>query len=100
MIETLEDGKEGFAKGAEKLAGTSSPELAETFRRTFLAGRRAAAREIIRRGIAKGEFPADTDVELLADAGPALIWHRLTVTGDPLEDDLPERILRQFAPIP
>lgn len=76
------------------------PELAETFRRTFLAGRRAAAREIIRRGIAAGEFSADTDVEVLADAGPALIWHRLTVTGDPLEDDLPERILRQFAPIP
>lgn len=39
LIETLEDGKEGFAKGAEKLAGTSSPELAETFRK--YSGQRA-----------------------------------------------------------
>ena len=32
LIQTLEDGKEGFAKGAEKLAGDGSAELAETFR--------------------------------------------------------------------
>lgn len=32
LIETLEDGKEGFAKGAEKLDSTDSPELATTFR--------------------------------------------------------------------
>ncbi len=33
LIETLEDGKEGFAKGAEKLAESDDPSLAETFRR-------------------------------------------------------------------
>ena len=33
LIETLEDGKEGFAKGAEKLAASNSPEFAATFRR-------------------------------------------------------------------
>ena len=33
LIETLEDGKEGFAKGAEKLDDSESPELAKTFRR-------------------------------------------------------------------
>ena len=32
LIETLEDGREGFAKGAEKLDATDSPELAATFR--------------------------------------------------------------------
>jgi len=32
LIETLEDGREGFAKGAEKLESTDSPELAATFR--------------------------------------------------------------------
>ena len=76
------------------------PELAEAFRRTFLASRRAAARDVIERGVASGELPATTDVELLADVGPALIWHRLTVTGEPLTDDLPERIVAQFAPVP
>jgi len=33
LIETLEDGKEGFAKGAEKLAESDDPTLAVTFRR-------------------------------------------------------------------
>ena len=32
LIETLENGKEGFAKGAEKLEGTTSPESATLFR--------------------------------------------------------------------
>lgn len=32
LIETLEDGREGFAKGAEKLDATDSPEWAATFR--------------------------------------------------------------------
>lgn len=39
LIETLEDGKDGFAKGAEKLEDTASPELAETFRK--YSGQRA-----------------------------------------------------------
>lgn len=32
LIETLEDGKDGYEKGAEKLAADGSPELAATFR--------------------------------------------------------------------
>jgi uncharacterized protein (TIGR02284 family) len=32
LIETLEDGKDGFAKGAEKLAADGSPDVAATFR--------------------------------------------------------------------
>lgn len=33
LIQTLEDGKDGYAKGAEKLTGTESPELAAVFQR-------------------------------------------------------------------
>ncbi len=32
LIQTLEDGKEGFAKGADKLADSDRPELAAAFR--------------------------------------------------------------------
>lgn len=45
LIQTLEDGKEGFAKGAEKLEKTDSPELAATFRR-LSAQREGFAREL------------------------------------------------------
>ncbi len=33
LMETLEDGREGFAKGAEKLRDSDTPELAEVFMR-------------------------------------------------------------------
>lgn len=72
------------------------PELAEAFRTTFLAERRAVVQEVVARGIARGELAEGTDVELVGDVGPALFWHRLTVTGAPLDDDLPERIVDQF----
>ena len=33
LIETAKDGQEGYAKGADKLADSNAPDLAETFRR-------------------------------------------------------------------
>jgi len=74
------------------------PQLAEMFRTMFLAERRAAARAIVARAVERGELPPGSDTELLADLGPALLWHRLTVTGAPLDDGLPERIVDQFFP--
>ena len=74
------------------------PQLAEAFRRTFLDDRRAACREIFERAVSRGELPPDADLELLQDVGPAILWHRLTVTGAPVDDDLPQRIVRQFLP--
>jgi len=69
-----------------------NPALADTFRTTFLDGRRAEVRQVLRRAVGRGELPAGADLELLGDLGPALLWHRLTATGEPLSDDLPERI--------
>jgi AcrR family transcriptional regulator len=74
-----------------------NPALAEAFRRTFLDERRAAMREVLTRGVARGELAPDADLELLGDLGPALLWHRLTATGAPLTDDLPERIAALIA---
>jgi AcrR family transcriptional regulator len=69
-----------------------NPALGESFRRTFLDERRAAMREVLARGVARGELPPDADLELLGDVGSALLWHRLSITGAPLSDDLPDRI--------
>jgi AcrR family transcriptional regulator len=79
---------------------TRHPELADAWRLGFLAERRQALREALRRGVERGQLPAATDVELLADVGPALMWQRLTVIGEEPPADLPERILAQFLPAP
>lgn len=51
LIETLEDGKEGFAKAADKLDGSESPELGTLFRE-FSDQRAAFSAEL--RELAKG----------------------------------------------
>ena len=61
-----------------------------------MAERRAAMREILERGVARGELAADADLDLLMDVGSAVMWHRVAVTGSPLEEDLPQRIVKQF----
>lgn len=45
LIETLEDGREGFSRGADKLADTNRADLAATFRE-FAAQRAAFAQEL------------------------------------------------------
>jgi uncharacterized protein (TIGR02284 family) len=51
LVQTLEDGEEGFAKGADKLTETDAPELAATFRR-YSEQRKAFSAEL--RGMAAG----------------------------------------------
>jgi AcrR family transcriptional regulator len=71
------------------------PELREEFDRAFVAERRAHLRRLFSAAVERGELPTDTDVELVAEAGPALLWHALTVRND-LSGDLPDRIVRQL----
>jgi AcrR family transcriptional regulator len=75
---------------------TRHPELAEAFQHMFVQERRAAMREVLTRAVARGELPATSDLDLLGDVGAAIIWHRFAVSGAPLTDDLPQRIVDQF----
>lgn len=72
------------------------PALAEAFETQFMAGRRAQLRKLVRNAVARGDLPSDTDVHLLADAGPALMIYEYVQRGGRLPRDLPERIVRQF----
>jgi AcrR family transcriptional regulator len=74
------------------------PELAEAMERDFLPERRAVLKQVLERGIERGQLPPDTDVDLIADAGPALAWSYRTRLGQKPPPDLPARIVRQFLP--
>ncbi len=76
------------------------PELAEAFRTAVLQQRQAAVREVLDRGVARGEIAPDADLGLLTDVGAALIWYRLSISDAALDDDLPERIVDQFFSAP
>ena len=78
------------------------PELARTVREGFLAGRRAALSEVLRRGVERGDLRPDLDLELALDVLGGPLFYRLLVTGGPLDDQLAEGvadlILHGFAP--
>jgi AcrR family transcriptional regulator len=78
------------------------PELARAVRDGFLAGRRAALSEVLRRGVERGDLRPDLDVELALDVLAGPLFYRLLVTGGPIDEQLAEGvadlILRGFAP--
>jgi AcrR family transcriptional regulator len=86
-----------------KLIGAMAehPELARAVRDGFLAGRRSALSEVLRRGIERGDLRRDLDLELVLDVLGGPLFYRLLVTGGPLDEQLAEGvadlILRGFA---
>jgi AcrR family transcriptional regulator len=74
------------------------PELRAEFERSFVEERRAHLRTIIDAAIARGDLPPGTNPQLLADMGPALLWHYATMRPELMTDLLPEQIVDQFFP--
>jgi AcrR family transcriptional regulator len=72
------------------------PELAAEFDRQFVEQRRAHLRRIVKGAVDRGDLPATTDVELVANVGPALLLHELVFGGRMLRSDLADRIVDQF----
>ena len=87
-----------------KLIGAmaDNPELARAVRDRFLAVRRSALSEVLRRGVERGDLRPDLDLELALDVLGGPLFYRLLVTGGLLDEQLAkgvaDLILRGFAP--
>lgn len=71
------------------------PEIARAVRERWLAPRRAVAMEIVRAGVAAGEFRPDVDPSVASDQLFAPIYHRLIFGHEPLDDELADRLVDQ-----
>ncbi|OBB41827.1 TetR/AcrR family transcriptional regulator [Mycobacterium sp. 852002-51961_SCH5331710] len=69
-------------------AGSHDPDLTEAFRRGVIAWRKEEMAALLARGIARGDVRADVPVEIARELGQSVLWHRLLITGDPIDDDL------------
>jgi AcrR family transcriptional regulator len=96
MLERLRspDGHVLLAFAVERVR---NPELGAEFQRSVIGAKRAHMRSLIAGAVERGELPADTDAQLVAESGPALIWHH-ALNGLPLTDDLPTRIVALVLP--
>lgn len=87
------DGKLLAVFTAERLR---NPELAAAFEARHVNQRRAHLHRIVRDAVRRGDLPRDTDVELLAEVGPAIMLHEFVKRDGKLQRDVVERVMRQF----
>ena len=77
------------------------PDLSRTIREGFLTGRREALRDVLARGIARGDLAAELDMELALDVLGGPLFYRLLITGGPIDRELAEGVadlvMRGFA---
>jgi AcrR family transcriptional regulator len=72
-------GKEGRIVAALIGGGQSDPELIDAFRTRFLRPRRQEAYETLRRGMQRGELPANLNMDLLLDTLYGAIYFRFLI---------------------
>lgn len=73
-------------------AGQSDATLIGAFRERFLKPRRAEAYATLRRGIGRGELPANIDLDLVLDALYGPIYMRLMIRHDSLGPELVDQL--------
>jgi AcrR family transcriptional regulator len=59
----------------------------------FMEDRRARPREVVARGIERGELPPGTDVEMLVDVLGATVMYRELIAGTSVDDAYIERLV-------
>lgn len=74
--------------------GTSGDGDVAALRQDFWAARFALVGEVVRRGVARSELPADIDERFLIETATAPLYFRVFVVAGTVDDDLIDRIVR------
>ncbi len=69
-------------------AGSHDHDLTEAFRKDVIGWRKEEMAALLARGITRGDVRADVPVEIARELGQSVLWHRLLITGDRIDDDL------------
>ena len=71
---------------------------------SFIEDRRLRPREVLLRGVARGELPPDADIELMLDVLGGTVMYRELIARHPVDDDviehLVDRVLGAFGAAP
>jgi hypothetical protein len=76
----------------------TDPEMARAFREEVVALRQEHLASLIRHGVDDGQLRGDVDLVLLQELLFGPVYYRLLFSGQPLEDDLAERIVDSVLP--
>jgi AcrR family transcriptional regulator len=86
------------AEDAALMAGAlramrAAPELGSCMRDHVIEDKRAIARTIVSRAVARGELPPDADPDLLHEVAPALVFFRLLFSGQQVDEPFLEHVV-------
>lgn len=73
--------------------GQFDQDVANAYRTRYFAPRRLAAREILQRGLDRGELKKEMDIELSIDLIFAPLFYRMLVTGDEIDSDFIKNVV-------
>ncbi len=73
------------------------PDFADAMRDIFITSRRSALRDILLKGIERGELASDMDIELIIDLIYGPMWYRLLNKHAPLDPGFAEQISEMIA---
>lgn len=68
-------------------------DLAQAMEQHYISARRRAVLTVFERARARGEVSKEADVDLLWQAGPAIVFFRALVSREPVDRDLTRRIV-------
>lgn len=82
----------GFRRSTSIVAAAAhSPEVASRMH-SFWSGRMEATRVIVERAVERGEIGPYSDPQLIIESLVAPIWLRVLVTGEPIDQELADRL--------
>jgi len=74
--------------------GQTDPELIDAFRERFVRPRRKEAYQTLRKGIERGELPADADLDIILDSLYGAIYMRFLIWKDGLNEAFIQDVCR------
>ncbi|GAA1982636.1 TetR/AcrR family transcriptional regulator [Catenulispora subtropica] len=85
-VRELMSGPTGQIMSGLLVAVQKDQELAEAVRTSMLEDKQGVTQRMLDRAVARGELPADTDVSIFPEVAPAMLFMRIFVYGDSVDD--------------
>jgi AcrR family transcriptional regulator len=73
--------------------GQSDTKLAEIYRKAYFTPRREISKQILERGISKGELRKDLNMEVIIDLIWGPVFYRLLITGEVIDNNFIKNII-------
>lgn len=98
LIGTFTDRLAGIVIFAAISTVDKDPKMLEVFGAKYVYPWRRSAAEAVQRGIDRGDFPTDTDIEYIVDLFAGMVFQRALVLPEPKTEGIAEKLVATVLP--